>query len=75
MNNWYEEGICGEIVDKWKNNSITTLEYLMKVNRAASRSVLDLSQYPVVPWVAEMVNEKQPIIRDLTKTMGGLGSE
>jgi len=44
------------------------------VNRAASRGIYDISQYPVFPWVCQMNDEKQPTLRDLTKTMGGLGS-
>jgi hypothetical protein len=36
---------------KWKRGEISNLEYLLLVNRFASRSFHDLSQYPVFPWV------------------------
>ncbi len=64
-----------KITEAWMKREISNLEYLTKVNRAASRGIYDLSQYMVVPWVVQFRKEKEPKFRDLTKTMGGLGSE
>ena len=36
---------------RWLRRQISTTAYLAIVNAAASRTVCDLSQYPVVPWV------------------------
>ena len=63
-----------ELTEKWRLNQISNLSYLVKLNILASRSGLDLSQYPVIPWIASITNDKQPILRDLTKTLGALGS-
>ena len=35
----------------WKNNKISTLEYLMWINIYGNRSLRDSSQYPVFPWL------------------------
>lgn len=48
---------------------------MVRLNIIASRSGIDLSQYPVVPWISSVTNDKQPILRDLSKTLGALGSE
>ena len=40
--------------ENWLTRKISTLQYLVNVNQAASRNLLDVSQYPVVPWVCEM---------------------
>ena len=39
------------IIDEYINYKISTLEYLMWLNLLGNRSFLDLSQYPVFPWV------------------------
>lgn len=36
---------------KWLENKIDNFEYILTLNRLASRSFHDLSQYPVFPWV------------------------
>ena len=36
---------------RWKRCEISNLEYLLIVNKFASRSFHDLSQYPIFPWV------------------------
>ena len=36
---------------KWKRGELSNLSYLLIVNKFASRSFHDLSQYPVFPWV------------------------
>lgn len=35
----------------WKRGEISNFEYLMLLNKFASRSFNDISQYPVFPWV------------------------
>lgn len=63
----------------WQQGQITNFEYLMHLNAAAGRSFLDLTQYPVFPWVlcdyaSEDLDLDDPaVFRDLSKPMGALG--
>lgn len=69
------------ITQFWQHGEITNFEYLMYINSAAGRSFLDLTQYPVFPWVltdyqSEELNlEDDSIYRDLSKPMGAIGSK
>ena len=66
------------ISELWKNNKISTLEYLMWINIYGNRSFQDVSQYPVFPWL--LVNHEHEKfeklitngnnIRDLQLPMG-----
>ena len=38
---------------KWQNQEIDNYKYLMYLNTMADRSVNDLTQYPVFPWVVQ----------------------
>ena len=40
-----------DIKDLWKNNKISTLEYIMWINIYGNRSFRDTAQYPVLPWI------------------------
>ena len=40
-----------EIKDLWKNNKISTLEYIMWINIYGNRSFRDVAQYPILPWI------------------------
>ena len=40
-----------ELKENWKNNKISTLEYLMWINIYGNRSFRDLMQYPIFPWL------------------------
>ena len=65
-----------DFLEKWKKREISNFEYLLKLNQIAFRGTFDLSQYPVFPWIAEMKSiQKEPVLRDLSKNMGALGSE
>ena len=35
----------------WKENKITTYEYLLLLNKFSSRSYNDTNQYPIMPWI------------------------
>ena len=41
------------IKDLWKNNKISSLEYLMWINIYGNRSFRDISQFPVLPWIID----------------------
>ena len=44
-------------MEKWMNNNISTLEYLMWLNIYSGRSFNDLTQYPVFPWILTSYSE------------------
>ena len=46
------------IMEKWQNNNISTMEYLMWLNIYAGRSFNDLTQYPVFPWLITNYSEE-----------------
>ena len=40
-----------EFSKKWKEEKITTYDYLLLLNKLSSRSYNDTNQYPVMPWL------------------------
>ena len=46
------------IKELWKNNQISSFEYLMWINIYGNRSFRDISQYPVFPWIMTDYNTK-----------------
>ena len=61
----------------WKQNKISTLEYLMWINVYGNRSFRDIAQYPVFPWLLSNYESnnfenliKEGHIRDLRLPMG-----
>ena len=67
--------------EKWANGEISNFDYLMLVNKYAGRSLLDLNQYYVSPWVikdyssAELNINNAGIYRDLKKPIGALNKK
>ena len=70
-----------KFMEKWMEGRISTLDYLLLVNKYASRSFNDTAQYPIMPWVGPWgANETYVIpptsdeyrnsVRDLTKNSG-----
>jgi hypothetical protein len=55
------------IGDLWKNNDISTLEYLMWINIYGNRSFRDIAQYPVFPWL--LTNYEYNSYEELFKNM------
>ena len=49
----------------WLKNKISTLEYLLFINKYSCRSYNDINQYPVFPWL-RIIDDK---IRDLKNTI------
>ncbi|KAF0973818.1 hypothetical protein FDP41_007205 [Naegleria fowleri] len=66
---------------KWQQGKISNFEYLMILNMYAGRTINDLSQYPVFPWViADYTSPtldftKESTFRDLSKPMGVVNPE
>ena len=40
-----------KVIDEWKRGNMSNLEFIMKVNLLANRSLKDINQYPVFPWL------------------------
>ena len=53
VDNNIEYSNISNIKELWKNNKISTLEYLMWINMYGNRSYRDIAQYPVFPWIID----------------------
>ncbi|KAM9500481.1 protein FAN isoform 2-T2 [Clarias gariepinus] len=66
---------------QWQRGHISNYQYLLHLNNLADRSVNDLSQYPVFPWVLSDYTSPQldllnpASFRDLSKPVGALNRE
>ena len=71
------------IINNWKNYSLSNLELLMWLNIYSDRSYNDISQYPVLPWIisdycSDILDEKkfyegkndESFYRDLSLPLG-----
>ena len=63
---------------RWAAGGGTNFDYLMTLNALAGRTHVDLSQYPVFPWVLsdwtspELDLENPAVFRDLSRPIGAL---
>jgi len=65
-------------MQQWAAGQMTNFDYLMILNSYAQRSMQDLTQYPVMPWVIK--DYKSPVLdltdpmifRDLSKPIGAM---
>jgi hypothetical protein len=70
-----------EVTRAWQARSVTNLSYLMFLNRVAGRTLVDLCQYPVLPWVVQDYSSKElnlsdpASFRDLSKPIGALNAQ
>lgn len=67
--------------EKWRFGNLTNFEYLMFINSLAGRTCLDLSAFPVFPWVlTDYISENidltnRRVYRDLSKHVGQLNDQ
>ncbi len=66
--------VVEQLQKDWRNKKMSNLKYLMMLNKYAGRSYLDPVYYPVMPWVIANYDFKQLTYRDLSQTLGSLGS-
>ena len=70
-----------EYTRKWLNYEISTFNYLMQLNELSGRSMNNIQNYPVFPWIiqdysSDELNLEDPkTFRDLSKPIGALGEE
>ena len=63
---------------KWCQGEISNFDYLQLLNTYAQRSTLDLTQYPVFPWIIKDYDSEALDLadtntyRDLSKPIGAL---
>ena len=62
-------------LNQWKENNISNLEYTMWLNFFSNRSLRDITQYPVFPWILQKYELNQslitnPEIRDFNLPIG-----
>lgn len=61
---------------KWTRNRISNLEYMLTVNKAAGRSILDCSRYYIMPWCIKSYDtaviklNEEIYYRDMSKPIG-----
>ncbi|KAF5298434.1 hypothetical protein FQR65_LT01213 [Abscondita terminalis] len=66
---------------QWQNGYVTNYDYLLYINSLADRTINDLTQYPVFPWVVADYKSKTldlnnpETYRDLSKPVGALNEE
>ena len=66
---------------RWRHGLIDNFDYLTFLNDAAGRSLSDLTQYPVFPWVIKDFTSEaldlssEATYRDLSKPIGALDAE
>ena len=71
----------GDATRAWQRRDLDTFSYLAILNQLSGRSVHDLSQYPVYPWVladyaSPKLNLEDPSsFRDLSKPIGALNAK
>ncbi|XP_063290741.1 WD repeat- and FYVE domain-containing protein 4 [Pelobates fuscus] len=69
------------MLQRWQKREVGNFEYLMYLNSLSGRTIRDLMQYPVLPWVlqdyqSEVLNLSDPkVFRDLSKPMGAQSRE
>lgn len=69
------------MTDLWVKGHLSNFQYLICLNSLSGRTVLDLSQYPVFPWVLRNYHGEEIDLldsanfRDLSKPMGALTAE
>ena len=69
------------ILKKWQSGEMSNYEYLWWVNIIGGRSIHDISQYPVYPWVLVKYNTEtldlrsEQTYRNLSKPIGVLNAE
>ena len=65
-----------QIKEKWSNGQMSTMEYLLLLNKYSGRSFHDISQYPIFPWVLnkfdgnELNVDDASIYRDFSYPIG-----
>ena len=60
-----------DYTNQWLKNNISTLEYLLFINKYSCRSYNDVNQYPVFPWV-RLIDDN---LRDLKNTIAAQKEE
>ena len=68
-------------MEMWRHRLLSNFDYLMILNKEAGRSLINLSEYYVFPWVlsdytSPSLDLHSPsVYRDLSKPMGYLNEE
>ncbi|KAK4880232.1 hypothetical protein RN001_008378 [Aquatica leii] len=66
---------------QWQNGYVSNYDYILYINSLADRTINDLTQYPVFPWVIADYKSKTLDLsnpesyRDLSKPVGALNKE
>jgi hypothetical protein len=81
---FFDEGLARRLIAwtrQWQEMALSSYDYLACLNAVAGRSLRDLSQYPVFPWVlcdysSSTLDLSDPkVFRDISKPIGALNQE
>ena len=72
--NYSSHAVIEDLSLQWRNHSLSNFKYLNLINKYAGRSNLDPANYPVFPWIISSYDSPTYKYRDLSRTIGGLGS-
>jgi len=81
MNRRAKADAAQRATELWRKRELSTFDYLMALNMYSGRTLHDLSQYPIFPWVlreydSETIDLDDPsVFRDLGKPVGALNTE
>lgn len=70
-----------DVTRAWQKREISNYEYLAFLNAVGDRTIHDLTQYPVFPWIIQDYEsstldlEDKRIYRDLSKPIGALNGD
>ena len=77
----YFQPIVKKLISEWQEEQINTYEYILFLNKYATRTYNDVNQYPVFPWVIRKfesikgTKESKPIIRNFKFPMAAQNEE
>ena len=70
---YLEEYKINELQRNWLNGQLSTLDYLLLINKFSGRSYNDISQYVILPWT--ILNIENNTMRDFNYPMGAQTEE
>ena len=75
------QSIIKMLMNEWQEGQLTTYEYLLFLNKYATRTYNDVNQYPVFPWIIKKIiinsegNTRKPEIRNFKYPMASQTEE
>ena len=77
----YFQPIAKKLLNEWQEEQINTYEYLLFLNKYATRTFNDVNQYPIFPWIERKfetikgTKESRPVTRNFRYPMAAQNEE